>query len=972
MKKKKNQMRIGAAAFALLAAAGPVLSLPGGVAAADGAYTAEYLDRGVCAVNTGAGMMVSWRFLASDSDSAVFKLYRDGALIYTSEEGKATSFLDQEGTAQSLYRVDTEEGGKTVSSSVCSMISDQSYFDIALDVPAAGADYTYSPCDCSVGDVDGDGVYEIFLKWDPSNSKDNSQAGATGNVYIDCLRLTGERLWRVDLGQNIRAGAHYTQFLVADFDLDGKAEMTCKTADGTVDGVGNVIGDGSKTYRNSSGYILEGPEYYSLFDGLTGAVLDTVDYEYPRGEVSKSTWGDNYGNRCDRFLGAVCYLDGVKPSAVSVRGYYTRMTVVAYDVVDKKLVKRWGYDSGFAASSYTGYANGNHNCMPADLDGDGKDELCVGAVCFDDDGSILWCTNRGHGDAMHLSDFLPDRPGEELWVCHEHEPYGVSLVDAGTGEIIFHYDHSKDTGRCAAGNISAANPGGEFWGAQSGDVYDGAGQPTGIARGAMNFLIWWDGDLERELLDGNTISKINVENPAQIDTLLTADGCLSCNGTKSTPCLSGDILGDWREELILRTEDNGLRIFCTPYETEYRLTTLTHDPQYRCQLAGEQNCYNQPPHPSFYLGSDKPLPARPNVTVHEATGGENVPAVMDPAKYYVFRNLNSGLYLTADADGNAAQRETFAAYKGVWRFEEAGENAYQIFLANDSESALTVAGNGNAELGAGQSFTLYRNAQGYVITTDSSGGANCVEIENAGTDDGANAREWERNGHPCQIWGIEAVSYIPGERAFAVGDCDENGTLSAKDLSLLKRVLTANAAPSRIETRAMDLNADTQKSAADAVLLSRLLLGETPEGLGVSQAATDSAIYKGIEENTNAGALTEAYVNLENTEGSFVEFEVFLPFEAETVRCVARYANGTAAARTVTITANGESAFPLSADGESPAPPASFETTGDWTTWAEQEMTLVNLHAGLNTVRIASAGADGAPNLDTLAFFAEP
>ena len=309
---------------AWLAAAAAGLSMLGGTlpqaavtASAAGNCQMEYLDRGISAINTGSGMLVSWRFLANDSDSAVFQLYRNNTLIYTSNARESTCYLDGSGKSTDQYRVDTVENGKVVSTSNCTMISNQNYFQINLD-PPTGSGCTYSPNDCSVGDVDGDGMYEIFMKWDPSNSKDNSQKGKTGNVFIDCYRLDGTRLWRIDLGKNIRAGAHYTQFFVADFDCDGKAEMTCKTADGTVDGKGKVIGDASKDYRNSNGYVLSGPEYYTLFDGSTGAALDTVNYEPSRGTVSK--WGDSYGNRVDRFWGTVAYLDGSKPSVVTGRG----------------------------------------------------------------------------------------------------------------------------------------------------------------------------------------------------------------------------------------------------------------------------------------------------------------------------------------------------------------------------------------------------------------------------------------------------------------------------------------------------------------------------------------------------------------------------------------------------------------------------------------------------------------------------
>ncbi len=578
----------------------------------------EYLDRGLNAINTGNGMLVSWRFNANDDDKAVFKLYRDNTLIYTSDAGDATCYLDKGGSSTSKYKVETVSGGKVVSTESCDLISNKAYFDIPLKVPT-GNDCTYSANDTSVGDVDGDGQYEIFVKWDPSNSKDNSQSGYTGNVYIDCYTLEGKQLWRIDLGKNIRAGAHYTQFLVADFDCDGKAEMTCKTADGTVDGTGKVIGDASKDYRNSSGYILSGPEYYTLFDGATGKALDTVDYGIPRGNNLKKDWGDDYGNRVDRYNGAVVYLDGVKPSAVSGRGYYTQLNAVAYDVVNDKLVERWVYRSGNDPNK--GYHNGNHNCMAADVDGDGKQEICFGSTTIDDDGTLLWCNNQGHGDAMHLGDFLPDRKGLELWMCHENEPWGVSLIDAATGKNIFHKDHTKDTGRACCGNILASNPGAEFWGATGNDIFDANGKTIATNKPSQNFMIYWDGDLEREILDGTKIDK--YVSASKINRLLTADGCASNNSSKSSPCLSADIFGDWREELLLRTTDSKyMRVYATPYTTDVRLTTLMHDPQYRTQAAGEQNCYNQPAHPSFYLGSDESLPERPAVTINGTSAGQ--------------------------------------------------------------------------------------------------------------------------------------------------------------------------------------------------------------------------------------------------------------------------------------------------------------------------------------------------------------
>ena len=585
--------------------------------------TVEYLDRGICAVNTGSGMLVSWRFLATDPDNAVFKLYRNNTLIYTSTEktNGATCFLDKSGNANSAYKVETYNGTQLISSDNCSIQSGNAYFDIRLDQPGKGSDGgTYSPNDMSVGDVDGDGVYELFVKWDPSTSKDNSQKGKTDKVYIDCYRLNGQKLWRIDLGVNIRAGAHYTQFYVADFDLDGKCEMTCKTSDGTVDGTGKVIGDASKVYRDSSGLIYSGNEFYTLFDGATGAALDTVNYEPGRGDPTKWGKSSDKSNRVERYWGSVAYLDGVHPSVITGRGYYGRLTATAYSVENKKLKKLWTFDTG-TSSSTPGYGDGNHNSMVADVDNDGKHEIITGSTCIDHDGTLKWNTNTGHGDALHVGDLDPTNPGIEVWTCHEDTPYGVSLIDADTGKTIFRNNGSGDTGRCCADNVWAGNPGAELWG-NGNEVKGVNGATLDCRRPAINFLSYWDGDLEREILDGYTdspatISKLTGDTgKTTITTLLSTDGYYTCNTTKGTPCLSADIFGDWREELIVRKADGtGIRIYATTYDTDYRVQCLMHDPQYRVQVSSQNTAYNQPPHTSFFLGTGYDMPARPACTV---------------------------------------------------------------------------------------------------------------------------------------------------------------------------------------------------------------------------------------------------------------------------------------------------------------------------------------------------------------------
>ena len=814
----------------------------------------EYLDRGISAVKTGTGMLVSWRFLGSDTDATVFKLYRDNTLIYTSNAGDATCYLDASGSSSSSYKVETVLNGNTVSTSTCSMISGNTYFDVPLDNPNTSL---YTPNDCSVGDVDGDGEYELFVKWDPNNSQDNSKSGVTDKVYIDCYKLNGTKLWRIDLGINIRAGAHYTQFLVADFDLDGCAEMTCKTADGTIDGVGNVIGDSSADYRNSSGYILSGPEYYTLFDGATGAALDTVNYNPQRGTVS--SWGDNYGNRVDRFLGAVAYLDGVQPYAVTVRGYYTRLTACAYKVENDKLVQYWYFDTG-NSSSANGYGDGNHNCMPADVDSDGKQEILFGALCLDDNGTVLWNTNKGHGDAMHLSDFLPDNNGLELWVCHEVSPYGATLIDCDNGSTIFHYDASGDTGRCAAANVWSGNAGGEFW--FNSNVYNGSGGSLSMNCPAVNFFSYWDGDLEREILDGYTDSPATITDinaSGKKSTLLTTTGYYTCNTTKGTPCLSADLFGDWREELVVRAADGkSVRIYATDYDTDYRVTTLMHDVQYRTQVAGQNIAYNQPPHTSFYLGSDKSVPSSPSVII--TPQGGKVGAVIDTTHKYMIKNSNSGLYL--EVEGSVAANGTNVAQGNTgangWTMEDAGDGYYRIYSeVGDGKTYLLDLDYGKVDNGTNigiwgdtasdaQLFKFVDNGDGtYTITTKATEDASCLGVVAGSTDVGANVVQWACDGSANQSWILEIkVDAINGKyfTNLVVKDTDTyqywsiDDSLSVGDLIYGDRTFTYTAVYDEL------VGAELLVSACDAKYCST--------DLATFTAGADIVVYIAIDVRT--------------------------------------------------------------------------------------------------------------------------
>lgn len=584
----------------------------------------EKLGRGVVAVREGDDtVVVSWRYLSSDHPSTSFNIYRDGSKIATVSPDAGTFFKDcctDSGRVE--YKVVPMLGGKETGKSGSYVMPELipvgnpnttlGYLSIPLDRPDGGVTptgqaFTYSPGDCSVGDVDGDGEYEIILKWDPSNTHDNSHDGYTGNVFFDCYRLTGEKLWRIDLGRNIRSGAHYEQFMVYDLDGDGKAEVVMKTADGTVDGVGKVIGDPKADHVGTegrlTGRIVTGPEYLTVFNGETGAAMFTTDYIPPRGD--ERDWGDAYGNRCERYLACVAYLDGVHPSVVMCRGYYTRIVLAAFDWDGKRLKKRWVFDTNDKGNAkYAG--QGNHNLRVADVDGDGCDEIVYGSMTVDNNGKGLYSTGLNHGDALHLTQFDPDSPKLQVWACHEDKRDGSTFRDAATGRVLFQIPSSRDVGRCMAADIDPTNRGVEMWSLASGGIRNIKGDVVvaKVPHLSYNMAVWWDGDLLRELLDWNTITKYDWTQK-RCNVLTVFNGSSSINGTKAVPCLQGDIIGDWREEVLLRSDDNKeLRLYVSPIPTKYRFHTFLEDPVYRISIATENVGYNQPTQPGFYFGPD--------------------------------------------------------------------------------------------------------------------------------------------------------------------------------------------------------------------------------------------------------------------------------------------------------------------------------------------------------------------------------
>jgi rhamnogalacturonan endolyase len=584
------------------------------------------------AVPAEGGVHLSWRADPCLPRGPV-AIRRDGQVV--ARITGASSWLDRAGTPASTYRVGPDPAGIRVASA--------GYLAVPLDRPAPrttpdGQAYGYTANDGAVGDVDGDGRPEILVKWTPEIARDNAFGGYTGETLIDAYTLDGRRLWRIDLGRNIRSGAHYTQMVLADFDGDGRAELMLKTGDGTVDGTGAVLGQAAADWRERggelaqqdrtgstvgadgrrmqglAGRILSGPEYVTVFDGLTGRALASAPYaptRFPDGSTGrdderlKTLWGDAYGNRAERYLAGVAWLDGRQPSAIMARGYYARTTVAAWDWRGGKLTRRWLFDSATPGQERNG-GQGNHQFSVADVDGDGRDEIVYGSLALDDDGKVLWNARLGHGDALHVSDFDPAHPGLERFGVHEdvrgNGGIGSAMIDAATGKVLWTTPAQSDTGRGICADIDAGSPGAECWSSNETVLRSAAGKVIAQRHPrAANFAIWWDGDATRELLDGTRITKWDPATASET-RLFDPPGTAANNGTKANPVFSGDILGDWREELVLRTPDSSeLRIYATPWPTCLALAPLDSDRSYRAALVWQNNAYNQPPHPAFDL-----------------------------------------------------------------------------------------------------------------------------------------------------------------------------------------------------------------------------------------------------------------------------------------------------------------------------------------------------------------------------------
>jgi rhamnogalacturonan endolyase len=691
--------------FAVISIAmGLIFMMMGTASAQTTARYMEKLDRGLIAVKSGSGYYVSWRLFGTDPQDNTFgfNVYKGGAKVNTAVITNATCYQDNS-TGAGTYTVKPVTSGVEGSASENAILIDNGSY---VNIPITPAPPTSSTAnDCSIGDLDGDGQYEIVLKWDASNSHDNSQGGKTDPTYLDAYKLNGTRLWRINLGINIRSGAHYTTFLVWDLDGDGKAEVACKTAPGTQDGTGSYLkmgpaagADNTADYRsnltgNANGQMLSGPEWYTVFNGKTGAEMVTVNYKPPRyGTLTPTTaqlntiWGDAYGNREDRYLGCVAYLDGERPSLVPCRGYYTRTTLWALDWRGGKLTERWYFDTDSAGTGKDGKANktyegqGCHSLREGDVDGDGFDEIVYGACTIDHDGKGLYNTGLKHGDALHLAAMDPTRGGLQVWQVHEDAATNGGIAatfrDAKTGTVYWSDPGSTDNGRGCCGPLVAGTTGWQMW-SGAGGLWDVNHKSVGTKPKSTNFTMWWGADLIRFAEDGTSITPLS--GTGGFDAGSTME---SCNGSKSTPCLTADIFGDWREELVLRTADNtALHIYTTTTPTTNRLYTLMHDPIYRMSVCSENAAYNQPPEPGIYIGPGMTLPeAKPAIKYYDGT---NISSDLKPVHAFSQTPVNAAMKVFGNRT-MALPAQFNGMLKQVTVYDYSGKLIHKAFIKKDA------------------------------------------------------------------------------------------------------------------------------------------------------------------------------------------------------------------------------------------------------------------------------------------------
>ncbi len=897
-------------------------------------FKMEYLSRGLVAVDMKDHVFLSWRIFATDTGNIQYNIFRNGSLLTETPVVGLSNYSDSTGTSSDVYYVTTLRDNEVLDISTPTTVWKQNYLTIPLQTPSG-----YSPNDASVADLDGDGEFEIVLKME-GRTQDNANNGTTDPVFLHAYKFDGTLLWKINLGVNIRGGAHYTQFMVYDLNSDGIAEVACKTAPGTKDGTGSYLNlgpaandDDSKDYRNTDGYILAGPEYLTVFDGLTGRELSTVNYIPARDKpFPLSTWGDTKGNRVDRFLATVAYF-GSTPSLVMCRGYYDRTTLTAWDFKDGELVMRWKFDTEEDQANLKQYENQGAHCISVgDVDFDGKDEIMYGAMAFDDDGKPLYNTKFNHGDAAHLSDHIPGRPGLEFYMPSEtagktHDGVTnpkVYIRDAATGEILIRKDGSGDIGRAMIADISAEHPGNEFWSSGDVNVYSSAdGSSISTSKPPVNFAIWWDGDLLREMLDGTTISKWGSGN------LLSASGCSSNNSTKSNPALSGDLLGDWREEVIWRTSDNkSLRLYTTTSPTQYGIYTLLHDHQYRLALTWQNVAYNQPPHPSFFIGHNMAAPPAQNIEIINPEDNPRI-SILNPqngSELPLGHDLNVILHATGIPDTNE-----IVLYLNDLPVDTLISHPYNIAIKGLTTGTYTIKAQSTSKSGEiitspSKSFSVDKGYPHIKLLTP----ANKSFIEYGNNLD-ITTEAFDTDGQVDSV-----VVFINGEKYTTIKTAPFSLTLTNPDMG------SYEVSAIVYDDRGNATNSNT----------SSLIIGKSTT---IEEALTGFCGFtnnEGTVDSNNAGFSGAGFANSSNKAGVQLNWALNNS-TMNNYTLVYRFAGTTN--RPGKILINGENFGS-----------ASFTSTGDWTIWNTELVELKNIPAGNIKVTLEATSNDGLPNIDYL------
>ena len=586
----------------------------------------DTLDRGLIAVSQpSGGVYVSWRIYGTEYYDVGYNIYRDGVKLNVVPL-EISNYIDAGGNSASKYSVSAVVNGVEQPRSAAVSVWDKDYLVIPKATRTSNDGTTditehFEPNDATFGDVDGDGQMEVFIKqWNTVDHNAGFPVSSVDFDRIEVYKLDGTLLWWIDCGPNLTDFQHNeTNIAVYDWDMDGKAEAVMRAADGTIihmaDGTTYEIGNKSKNYRSDvvSGqtekFIHSGSEFLVYMNGRTGKPYYCGEYPLKRleqGETDlKKAWGDGYGHRSTKHFFGAPYLDGKKPSLFLARGIYTRHKMIAYDIdpTTHALTVRWRWNCNDASSPW--YGNGYHNYSIADVDWDGRDEICFGSMVIDDNGQGLSTTGLGHGDAQHVGDFNPYVHGQEIYACNEDSPSN-NYRDATTSKIYYRLAGGSDDGRAMCGNFTNEIPGAiGFSGHDSPISCVTNGYVDGISNDgiSLNFRTYWDGDLCEESFNGVAVRNSNgaIYKYGQ-GAIRTFADTYTNNDTKATPCFQGDIFGDWREEIAMRDIDNNLRIYTTTIPTKWRIYTLLHDHQYRNAMVWQMNGYNQPPHISYYLG----------------------------------------------------------------------------------------------------------------------------------------------------------------------------------------------------------------------------------------------------------------------------------------------------------------------------------------------------------------------------------